>query len=353
MRPGRSFRSTGTIPAKHLGHHFHPEVHVSAAPATDASLALEALAFDRQIDDRLANGHIPDLRLAPDCDWFYNSSWRRSAYVQLDFGEQFELIRSSILAHTPGGASSRVLEVGCGPGYLSLELARAGFDVTGLDLSPRCIEVATEVAARDPWKASRGPLTYLAADFFSDPRLSEGAFDAIVFLGALHHFPDQARTLGRARELLRPGGICLAHEPVRDRVTEGNATFVHLLRVLLSTAGAFFREVPIPDSDEARRSEIRHVLRELRYEGEDGEKVQSVNDNEAGYAEMHPALRATFEELEFSWRYAFFHECIGGLRFDESTNVRLARYLRDMDRELCRQGVLSATEFFFVGRRVD
>ncbi len=35
-------------------------------------LDAEANAFDVQIEERIRNGHIPDLRRAPACDWFYN-----------------------------------------------------------------------------------------------------------------------------------------------------------------------------------------------------------------------------------------------------------------------------------------
>ncbi|MGQ0599443.1 hypothetical protein [Aquabacterium sp.] len=81
--------------------------------------------------------------------------------------------------------------------------------------------------------------------------------------------------------------------------------------------------------------------------------MQSVTDNEAGYAEMKPVLDELFEQQAFSWRYAFFHEFIGGLRFDDALNEKLAHYLREVDRELCRLGVLSATEFFYVGRNSE
>jgi 2-polyprenyl-3-methyl-5-hydroxy-6-metoxy-1,4-benzoquinol methylase len=315
------------------------------------TLAEEAHAFDRQIEERIKNGHIPDLRLCTPCDWFYNNSWRRPAYVQLDFGEQFELIRDTLRAHAPNGARARVLEVGCGPGYMSLELARAGFDVTGLDLSERCIEISRRYAQQDPFAAGRGPLKYVAGDFFSHAALVDGSFDAVVFVGALHHFPAQDEVLSRANALLAPGGLLIAHEPVRDRVTKGNALLVHLLRVLLSAKGGFFKQYPVPTDVAARETEVEHLFNEMRYELEDGSKAQSVNDNEAGYAEMYPALSSRFEQLVFDWRYAFFHEFIGGLRFDEQTNESLARYLRDTDRALCAAGVLSATEFFFVGRK--
>ena len=316
------------------------------------NLIQEAQAFDEQINARMANGHVPDLRLCTPCDWFYNNPWRRPAYVQLDFGEQFELIRAALHEHGPRGAQAlKILEVGCGPGYLSLELARAGFDVTGLDLSPRCIEIANQVAQSDPYAYGRGPLRYVAGDFFADPTLVAESFDAVIFLGALHHFPDQSATLDRTSTLLRPDGLVLAHEPVRDRVTRGNAAFAHLLRVVLSAGGGYFKAYPVPATDADRQDQITSLFNAMRYETEEGEKAQSVNDNEAGYAEMRPALDARFVERVFNWRYAFFHEFIGGLRFEESKNESLARYLRDMDGELCRLGVLSATEFFFVGQK--
>lgn len=313
------------------------------------NLAAEAHAFDRQIEERIANGHVPDLRLCTPCDWFYNNPWRRPAYVQLDFGEQFEIISEVIRSHAPSGSRSRILEVGCGPGYMSLELARAGFTVTGLDLSEKCIEISRRFAASDPFLKDRGPLSFIAGDFFSNEQLQPNSFDAVLFLGALHHFPEQQQVLTRARDLLRPGGLLIAHEPVRDRVTRGNALFVHLLRVLLSAQGGFFKKFAIPESPIQLQIEVEHLFNEMRYELEDGSKAQSVNDNEAGFAEMYPVLSLLFEQIRFDWRYAFFHEFIGGLRFEDATNEKLARYLRDTDKALCEAGVLSATEFFFVG----
>lgn len=314
----------------------------------------EAAAFNSQIEERVANGHIPDLRLAKPCDYFYNNPWRHPVYVSLDFGEQFEVIRDSILEFVAKTQNRvRVLEVGCGPGYLSLELARSGFDVVGLDISEKCVEIAEHYAALDPWKQERGSLEYISDDFFSTQKLAKGSFDVVLFLGALHHFPNQSATLGRVGELLSDNGVIIAHEPVRDRVTLGNAAFVHLLRSLLSLNNNFYNkhEMRIDRGDLLR--ELDRLYNSLRYENEAGEKMQSINDNEAGYREMYPALCTKFKQERFEWRYAFFHEFIGGLRFDDETNAKVARFLREMDRILVDEGVLSATEFLFVGRKVN
>ena len=327
---------------------------MSTIDKVNVDLHQEAEAFDSQIDERIANGHIPDLRLTVPCDYFYNNPWRRPAYVKLDFVEQFELIRDAIVSRLGGSPGNlRVLEVGCGPGYLSLELARSGFNVVGLDISERCIEIASQFAKQDPWIEQRGSLDYLAGDFYSSPGLEDEAFDVVVFLGALHHFPDQVATIQRAKNLLKPNGLIIAHEPVRDRVTRGNAAFVHLLSSLLSINKNFYKHQDLSVDRDRLLAEIDKVYNSLRYESEEGEKVQSVNDNEAGYAEMYPQLSSIFKQERFEWRYAFFHEFIGGLRFDEDdTNAQVAKFLREMDRILVETGVLNATEFLFVGRKV-
>ena len=186
------------------------------------NLKLEAAAFDHQIMERVRNGHVPDLRYCTPCDYFYNNSWRRPEFVRLDMGEQFERIDNS-LGRNFSGRRVRVLEVGCGPGFMSLELARAGHSVIGIDVSPECIQVAREFAAKDPHRNERGDLTYIAGDFFSEPSLQQSSFDAVIFVGALHHFKDQDRVMRRICTLLTDGGMVIAHEPTRDRVTLANA----------------------------------------------------------------------------------------------------------------------------------
>ncbi|MFC3095060.1 class I SAM-dependent methyltransferase [Alteromonas sediminis] len=313
------------------------------------NLTEEAEAFDSQIKERVANGHLPDLTHAKDCNYFYNNPWRRKAYVDLDFGEQFKLINASLKKHSSTqDGQLNILEMGCGPGYLSLELARAGHKVTGVDLSDDCIEVALNTAKQHSPELLGTSLNYFCDDFFAKDFFEH--FDAIVFLGALHHFPQQQQVHERCIELLKPNGLFVCHEPVRDRVTKGNAIFFSLLTSLLKFTGNYYQNQASLPQGQALKSEVDRVFNQIRYELEDGEKQQSVNDNEAGFSEIQPMLKRYYDELDFQWRYAFFHEVIGGLRLNsEEQNAQLARYLRDMDKLLCEEKVLSPTEFFFIG----
>ena len=310
----------------------------------------EARAFDSQIEERIAHGHIPDLRRAVPCDYFYNNPWRHPEYVKLDFGQIFERLDAAIRKYGPQTGRAHILEIGCGPGFMSLELARAGHDVVGVDISPKVIEIANKVASEDPWKSERGPLEYKITDFLASDDLIRGSFDAVVTVGALHHFPDQGGVGRRVRELLRPDGIFVVQEPTRDRSTLGLAAFVHAVRLLLSTGGGFFEKLAIPSERDHLNDEIASMFKKLRYESEDGSKLQSPNDNEAGYTEMFAMISGMFDVLVFKDTSAFFHELIGGLRFDGPTNIALARYLRDLDEILVQEKILPATEFFLVGK---
>ena len=250
-----------------------------------------------------------------------------------------------------------ILEVGCGPGYLSLELARAGYDLTGIDVSNACIKVAKKYADEDPFKAGRGKLEYARDDFFNfvnaiNQQSEQKKFDAVVFLGSLHHFSDIAKVSVEAKKILRTGGLFVCHEPTRDRVTRHNAMFIYFLRVVLSHTNQFFKEYPAVSDHVIFEREIEKIFQEYRYEDAEGGKKQSVHDNDSGFKDMMPVLEKEFQALYFQERSAFFHENIGGLRSDsDAKNYQLARFLKEFDNYLCKSGFLQSIEFFFVGRK--
>jgi SAM-dependent methyltransferase len=111
---------------------------------------------------------------------------------------------------------AQVLDVGCGPGWLSEFLARCGYWVTGIDVSEDMVKVARERIV-----AINGPIgegIEALAEFHAMPASEipwRFRFDAVVLYDAMHHLDDEVETLRVIRRALVPGGRIFIHEGVR------------------------------------------------------------------------------------------------------------------------------------------
>ncbi len=91
--------------------------------------------------------------------------------------------------------SLRVLDAGCGPGVVSLALARAGHQVFGCDLSEQMVAFAREQADKES-PAVRERLDFVAADLESvGAQLKNRHFDLITCIDVLIYYPEEE--LGR------------------------------------------------------------------------------------------------------------------------------------------------------------
>jgi hypothetical protein len=109
----------------------------------------------------------------------------------------------------------------------------------------------------------------------------------------------------RVQWLLTDDGLIVTHEPARDRFKEGLGSFILLLQVLLSAKGRFYKDIPIPANEETRKIEAARIFQNLMFETDEGNKIQSPNNNEAGYREMSAMLQDHFDILEETDTYAF------------------------------------------------
>jgi SAM-dependent methyltransferase len=124
---------------------------------------------------------------------------------RLLLGPLIDGIAADVAAVAPAGA--RVLEVGCGPGHLSVRLARHGLAVTGLDLDPAMIARAQANTDR---AANRGGLrpSFLVGDVAA-LTFPDGSFDLVVSTLSMHHWADPAAGLTEIGRVLRPGARAL------------------------------------------------------------------------------------------------------------------------------------------------
>jgi len=123
-----------------------------------------------------------------------------------------------MLALPPG---SRILDVGCGSGWLSEYFARLGHEVVGIDISAELVEMSRERVAKVPYGVDHE--TPLRCSFeVHDIELAplQDKFDAIVCYDSLHHFSDERAVVRNLSEMTKLGGLLFILEG--ERPPEGS-----------------------------------------------------------------------------------------------------------------------------------
>jgi len=97
-------------------------------------------------------------------------------------------------------AGARLLEVGCGMGTDLLQFARGGARCTGIDLTPRSVEIS-----RHHFHLYEMPGDFALSDAERLP-FADDSFDVFYSNGVLHHTPDTKGAIREAHRVLKPGG---------------------------------------------------------------------------------------------------------------------------------------------------
>jgi ubiquinone/menaquinone biosynthesis C-methylase UbiE len=106
--------------------------------------------------------------------------------------------RELLLAHLPE-PPARIADLGCGTGTLSVLLAEAGYEVDGLDFSPRMVELAERKVD------GLAGVRVVQGDAF-EPPFQELSYDVVLCRHVLWAMPDPAVALSRWIRLLTPTG---------------------------------------------------------------------------------------------------------------------------------------------------
>src|ERR1700759_1751964 len=109
-------------------------------------------------------------------------------------------VRLDYVARRTELRGANVLDVGCGGGILSEALARAGADVTAIDLAPRVLDVA-----RLHLHESNVQVDYREIAVEDLAREMPASFDAVTCMEMLEHVPDPSSVIGAIADLLMPG----------------------------------------------------------------------------------------------------------------------------------------------------
>jgi len=141
-------------------------------------------------------------------DWFENEAFWKELYPYLFSQKMFRLAEEQVdkVIRLTGFHGGAVLDLCCGPGRFSVLLAKKGYRVTGVDLSPFLLEKARKRAA-----AAGAQVDWVQSDMRDFVR--ENAFDlALNIFTSFGYFQDKndnLKVLGNVFRSLKPGGIFL------------------------------------------------------------------------------------------------------------------------------------------------
>jgi SAM-dependent methyltransferase len=215
-------------------------------------------------------------------------------------------VTASLPAH-PG----RILEVGCGQGWLTHRLAGAGHDVRGIDP-----------------EAPEGPLFERATlRDFRDP----GPFGVVVAILSLHHIDDLVGGLDKIDGLLAPGGSLIVVEFAWDRFDDATAEWC-------------LERVPVEFDNgnwlHRRCAELRERVQEGR-PLHARESFRRWADAEGFHAstEILPELRLRWAERLFSWNEYLYPDLDGVTEAEERAAIG--------------SGAIQALSFRFMGLKAQ
>jgi 2-polyprenyl-3-methyl-5-hydroxy-6-metoxy-1,4-benzoquinol methylase len=97
---------------------------------------------------------------------------------------------------------AKVLELGCSHGSFVALLRQAGYDASGVELSPWVVEFGRETFGVP---ISVGPVEALD--------IAPGSLDVIALMDVLEHLPDPVATMAHCLALLKPDGLLLIQTP--------------------------------------------------------------------------------------------------------------------------------------------
>lgn len=227
------------------------------------------------------------------------------------------------------GPGRAALDLGCGMGWLSVLLAKAGAATRGVDVATRCIELARG-------RAAELGLAGLSFDRFdaSGEELPEGAYDLVVSWGALHHLADVEHAAAQVARSLKPGGRfalveCADQPGFRGRLARALADCLHMA---------------LP-TDRSYAQKLRHALAKLAHGKQEFEWSPFEN---VGGGKWEEAVRARFDVVESERIMCFLSPFAARIRMPEPLLGWTLSALFALDRALIRLRILPAEYHFMI-----
>ncbi|MDQ3232539.1 MAG: bifunctional 2-polyprenyl-6-hydroxyphenol methylase/3-demethylubiquinol 3-O-methyltransferase UbiG [Pseudobdellovibrionaceae bacterium] len=132
---------------------------------------------------------------------WYNDDQHIIALLRAESRLKLDYVQN-ILRKNQVESGSRLLDIGCGAGFLSNRLAENGYHVTGVDQSAGSLNVARRHAP------ASALVDYQPADAYQLP-FADASFDAVLLMDFLEHVDEPGRAIAEASRVLKPHGLMI------------------------------------------------------------------------------------------------------------------------------------------------
>ncbi len=200
-----------------------------------------------------------------------------------------------------GGNVGNVLSIGCGDGLHELGMARNGWakSIDAFDISSQGIAKAKEAAATENLS-----INFYCDNFENFLKVEPGKkYDAVMFLGSLHHVKDIDAMLGRAREVLTPNGALVLNEYIGPCFNIYDEARISIINGMLDSLDNEFKVKP-----------------NARWSNPSFEHVMATDPSEAVRSALIPQFVRLFFKPEIE---RFFGGAILHPIFDHLNSIRL------------------------------
>jgi len=218
------------------------------------------------------------------------------------------------------------LELGCGTGWLSREIAKQGIKVEGYDVAEKNIQLAQKHTRNLP------NATFAIKDL-NHAKFPENKFGAIIVWDSLHHFAELDRICQEMKKTLKPDGYFLIWDHIELQGIRGKLSQMLAL--------AFYLALP---TEEKFTQKLRYTWNKLR-----GKKIgdQSPFEDVAS-ASLEKTIEKHFQIKHKSYPITFIRFFIARIRPQIPLYKPLIKFLVNLDKLLGKIGVLKGEYIFII-----
>ena len=302
-------------------------------------LQLEAKSFDQIVNQRIKKNFAPFVHLKLKNKFLYNNPWRFPESQKISIKSKTDFVLNNCKKN------SKCLEIGCGLGTMSLELARNDHKVTGIDISSDSIKHAKSFVKKYLHKKNQKKIEYINTSFGKYKTTEK--FDRIIFFKSLHHLINTQKVLKKCFNLLKKNGKIIIIEPMRKNFKIENALIIYLIRTFLPT----WEKNKKIDNIYNFSKQIRNIYNEYQYfDSTKQTKSQSPYDNSLNDPnKLIKYLKKLFKIQKIYYSDSIQDKILGGLRGKEY--IKNIQFVNSLDKFLIDKKILNGTSIHIVAKK--